>query len=34
MSKFFIFIYFFYIFYPVHFLLLQLLGKWIATALA
>ena len=26
--------YFFYIFYPAHFLLLQLLGKWIATALA
>ena len=26
--------YFFYIFYPAHFLLLQLLGKWIAIALA
>ena len=26
--------YFFYFFYPAHFLLLQLLGKWIATALA
>ena len=26
--------YFFYFFYPAHFLLLQLLGKWIATVLA